>query len=159
MFCKQTENDIITEPPDIDELRVEEHIYDNKLDAHAIKDTAGKIEITSVNDEYDETNLPWSSERKTTNLKTEKPKIVRKKKILNLTPKTEIGEAYWKSRPSSWLITKISTALQLEVKSGIGACSQELLIWHLPVKSCCTVMDIVLWNWKCGMKCSCCKIS
>lgn len=45
LFSKEIEGNIITLPPEVDQLTDEEGIYDNKLDAPVIKDIAGKAEI------------------------------------------------------------------------------------------------------------------
>ena len=56
LFSKEIEDDIIAIPPDADELTNEEEI-DEKLDAPAIKDIAGKIEVILSDDECDQKEL------------------------------------------------------------------------------------------------------
>lgn len=85
LFSKEIEDDIVAIPPGVDELTDDEEIHDEKLDTPVIQDIAGKIEVILVDDECDETDLPSTSERKTKKLKTEKPKVVRKKITPNYT--------------------------------------------------------------------------
>lgn len=81
---------IISIPPEDDELM---EIDNETLDAIVIIDIAEKVEVISVDNESDKTDMPSTSEKNTWKLKTEKPKSG-KQKHLSYTKWSKAEENY-----------------------------------------------------------------